>query len=74
VVAFVLCGVAGLSILMASGRWQFRPSPERVIAEVEDTGPRLGAVQRGSRRWRWWPRWSPGFSIWRGSAKETRGG
>jgi hypothetical protein len=46
VVAFVLCGVAGLSILMASGRWQFRPSPERVIAEVEDTGPALGAVQR----------------------------
>jgi len=46
VVAFVLCGVAGLSILIPSGRWQFRPSPERVIAEVEETRPPLGAVQR----------------------------
>ena len=46
VAAFVLCGVAGLAILFPLGRWEFRASPTSLIAQIEATTPRLGAIQR----------------------------
>jgi hypothetical protein len=46
VVAFVTCGVAGLVTLFPLERWEFRASPESLIAEIEATTPRLDAVQR----------------------------
>jgi hypothetical protein len=46
VLAFFVCGVSGLMILLPRGRWELRVSPAALVAAVEQAPPPIAVVHR----------------------------